>query len=114
MSREVERASVQMHPEQQPDRRSLQTKRSGSESDDPVDRFVGQPEISDHVIVQDANAAGRDRSHRELLLTGNTKLANDEDVQGRIERLRHLEGHRHAATRQREHKNIGPIGVVLQ
>ena len=79
-----------------------------------IDHFFRQAEAADYVVVQYANVAGRDGTHRQLFLTGNAELANDEDVEGRIERSRHLERHRHATTGQREHKDIGSIGVMLQ
>src|SRR5256885_4916617 len=47
-----------------------------------------------------------DRAHRELLVPREPELAHDEDVERRAERLGDLEGHRHAAPRQREHDDV--------
>ena len=47
-------------------------------------------------------------------MAGNAELADDKDVEGSVERLRHLERHRQTAPRQREDEHIGSIGVVLQ
>ncbi len=40
-----------------------------------------------------------ERSHRELFVTRDAKLADQENVEGSLQRLRYLESHRHAAAR---------------
>jgi len=48
-------------------------------------------ERSHDVVVHDARAAGRDRTHGELLVAGDTELAHEHDVEGQRERTSDLE-----------------------
>ncbi len=64
------------------------------------------PGKSHSVGVQHASTVLSDGAHAELGLEGDTKLADDEDVEGHAERARHFERHGHAAPRQAEHDRV--------
>ncbi len=49
------------------------------------------------------------RSETEFGMTGCADLANDEEFEGGGEGSCHLEGHRHAAARQRHHQRVGEV-----
>jgi hypothetical protein len=58
------------------------------------------------VAVDDPNAALADGTHRQLGLEGQAELADDDDVERRIERPGDLEGDRHATTWQPQNDYI--------
>jgi hypothetical protein len=78
---------------------------------DSVDYVVRNAQILDDLIVQDPQAAGRNRTHGQLFVPGDAKLADDKDVQRRVKRLGHFKRDRHAAARQRQYDHIRAIGV---
>ena len=78
------------------------------------DHAVGDFQSPNHIVVDNPHPAGGDRTHRQLLAAWHAQLANDKDIQRRIERPRHLEGHRHAAPGQSEHRDIWAAGVSHQ
>ncbi len=43
-----------------------------------------------------------------------SQLADDEDIERGLQRLGDFEGHRHAATRQRQHQHVRAAGVLDQ
>jgi hypothetical protein len=67
--------------------------------------------LHDELIVEHAHATGGDRPHRQLLIAGDAKLADDKDIERRSEPAGHLIGNRHAAARQRQHEHVGSIGI---
>jgi hypothetical protein len=66
------------------------------------------------LVIEDARAAGGDRTHCELFVTGDAELADDKDIERRIERAGDFIGDGHAAARQRQHHHIGAVGVSGQ
>ena len=68
----------------------------------------------DHVLVQDADSTTRDGAHRQFGVSRRAQLTDDEDVQRSAQRLRHLERHRDAATRQGEHDDIVSTRVGVE
>jgi hypothetical protein len=71
-----------------------------------LDRGRRRPEFADHPVVEHADAAGRDRAHRQFLVARRAELADQEHVQGRAQRPRHLVPDRHAAARQRQYDHV--------
>ena len=65
-------------------------------------------------MIEDADSARGDRSHRQLALTGNAQFADDEDVELGPEGAGHLERDRHASPRQPEHHDIAAIDVAME
>ncbi len=61
----------------------------------------------DHLVVADSDAALADGPHGEFRLVGHTKLADDDDIKRRLERLGHLVCDGNAAPRQAQHDDIG-------
>ncbi len=45
---------------------------------------------------------------------GHSQLADDEDIERRLECPGHFKGHRHAATRQGQHQHVRAAGVLDQ
>src|SRR5207249_3006745 len=68
---------------------------------DLLDQGLRHAERADDVLVDEAQPAARDRAHRELLLTRQPQLPNEEDVERRAERPRDLRRDRDAAPRAR-------------
>jgi hypothetical protein len=71
-------------------------------------------ESADDVVVQHYDSAAGDRPHRELFVPGRAELANDEDIERRLQRGCDLEGNGNAASRQGENEQIVPSPVVLE
>ena len=69
------------------------------------------PRPLDNLIVEHAHATCRNRTHRQFLVAGDAKLADDKNVQRRAERARHLISDGHAAARQRQHEDVRAIGI---
>ena len=63
--------------------------------DDPV----GDSQLADQVLVEDAHAARGERTHGQLLVPRHAELAHDEDVEGRSQPPGDLVRDRHAAAR---------------
>ena len=76
-----------------------------------IDHVARDVQLLHDLIVEDAHAAGSDRAHRQLLVTGNTQLAYDKDVKRRGERASHLIRDRQTTARQGEHQNTWTIGI---
>lgn len=55
-----------------------------------------------------------DASHGKFLVPGHSELADDEDIQLRVERLGHLERHRYAASRKRQDDYVATATIPLQ
>ena len=65
----------------------------------------------DHVVVEHPGPARGDGTHRQLLVAWHAQLADDEDIERRLQRLGNFEGHRHAAARQGQHQHVRAAGV---
>ena len=63
------------------------------------DALGGDVQRSDHVLVQDLHSATGDGAHGQLLVARHTELADQEDVEGRLQGLRYLEADRDTAPR---------------
>jgi peptidyl-prolyl cis-trans isomerase A (cyclophilin A) len=72
-------------------------------SGNPVDQRLGRLQHLHHPIVEDADAAGGDGPHRQLLVARHAQLADQEHVQRRAQHFRDLVGDRDAAPRQGQH-----------
>src|SRR6267142_3821962 len=79
-----------------------------------IDYLIGNVQSSDDLLVHDSHTAGGNRSHGQLLLLRQSKLAHEEDIQGSIKSPGHLKCHRNATSRQGEHNYIAAIGVLLE
>jgi hypothetical protein len=82
-----------------------------------VDRFnpfCGQIQSLDQLGVEHTHASRRDRSKRELLMTGYPQLANQVDVKRQIQLASHLVGHGNAAARQPQDDHIVAAGILAQ
>ena len=79
-----------------------------------IDHVAGNAERVDDLVVHQANAAARDRAHRELLVSGHAELADDEHVERHAERPRHLARDGHTAARQGQHDHVVAIAVAGQ
>src|SRR5919198_3341439 len=64
--------------------------------------------------LRTADAAARDRAHRQLGLLGKPELADDEDVERHLELACDLEGDRDASAREREHDHVLAASVLRQ
>src|SRR5207245_1888946 len=53
-----------------------------------IDRFLWQGDVAEDVAVEDADAAGGDRSHGQLFVAGYSEFSDDENIQRSVERLR--------------------------
>ena len=62
--------------------------------------------------IHDTDSAGSDSAHRVFLVSRNSKLANDENVERNVKRLRDLECYGNTAAWQPEHDHVrlAPIG----
>jgi hypothetical protein len=60
----------------------------------------------DHRFVQHQYVALADSAHRELGLERDPELADKDHIQGRAERLRHLERDRYPTPRQAQHDHV--------
>jgi hypothetical protein len=60
----------------------------------------------DHLVVENANAPGGDRTHGEFGMPGQPELSHHEHVKGRLERAGDFVGDWNTASRQREHDHI--------
>src|SRR5438445_775911 len=72
------------------------------------DRFRRNSERLHDLFVQNLNSAARDRTHRQLGLRGKSELADDEDVEGRLQLACDLETDGNAAPRQCEDDHVVP------
>ena len=66
---------------------------------DRIDHLIGDAKLFNELIVEHAHAAGSNRTHRQLLVTGNSEFADDKNIERRAELARHLVGNGHAAAR---------------
>jgi hypothetical protein len=78
---------------------------------DRVDLLLGYPHQAGHTRLQDAHAAGADRTHREFLVVRHAELAYQQQIELGAQRGRHRRGNRHAAARQGQHDHVGPVRV---
>ncbi len=78
---------------------------------DPLDCRLRDPVRLHHVLVQHADAAGRDRAHRKFFVTGYAELTDEKDVERKFEGAGNLVPDRNAAAREREHNGIRPSTV---
>jgi hypothetical protein len=68
----------------------------------------------DYVVVENPGPSRCDGAHRELFLARNSQLAGDDDIQRRVQNPGNLNGHRHTASWQGEHKQVRTAGVFAQ
>ncbi len=66
----------------------------------------------DNVRVKDTHATGGDGAQRQLFMPRHAELADDQAVQGRVQRPCDLEGNGDAATRQAKDQQIAPVLIV--
>jgi putative phosphoribosyl transferase len=78
------------------------------------DDVVRNAAQADDVVIEDANAAARDRAHRELRLERDAELPHDEDIEGRAEGRGDFERDRHPAARQTEHEDVAARGICAE
>jgi hypothetical protein len=78
---------------------------------DGIDYIIWNPKRPDYLVIQYAHTAGRHRSHRKLLVAGDTELPYQENVEGRMECLRHLVSNRYSSARKRKHQHARLIRV---
>jgi hypothetical protein len=78
---------------------------------DCLDHIVRNAQTGHHVVIEHAHAAGRDRTHRQLLVAGNPQLAHEKHVQGCAEDPGHLVRDGYAATREGQDDHIGAISI---
>jgi hypothetical protein len=81
---------------------------------DRLDPLRRQAERLDHRLVEHADAAGRDRAERMLLVPGHPELAHQEHVERRTQLPSDLVRDRHAAPRQPEHDDVVAPRVAAQ
>jgi hypothetical protein len=79
-----------------------------------VDDAFRDAERSHHVVIHEANAAAGDGAHCQFLVPRYAEFAHHEDIQWSMQRTRHLERNRDAATRQRQHQHVLAAGECLQ
>jgi hypothetical protein len=68
----------------------------------------------DEPLIKNLNFSLGHRSHGEFAVAGNAELANEKDVQRRLKGPSHFERDGHAASRQREYRNVRRISIVQQ
>jgi hypothetical protein len=73
--------------------------------------MVRDPETMHELVVEHTHTAGRERAHRELLVSGDAQLAHDKNVEGSAKRACDFICDRYATTRQRQHKQVRAVGV---
>jgi hypothetical protein len=78
---------------------------------DLVNNIVRDLQILDHIFIENAHTTRRNRTHRKFLLAGRAELSYEKNVQWSTKRSCHLESDGYSSTRQRQDKNVGPIGV---
>ena len=61
--------------------------------------------------IHDTDSAGSDSAHRVFLVSRNSKLADDEDIEGNVKRLRDLECYGNTAAWQPEHDHV-PLAAI--
>src|SRR5262249_4277118 len=79
-----------------------------------VNHFVRNARVMHHLSIENAHAAAGDGAHGEFFVTGYAEFADNENVEGNAKGLGDLEGHRHAAAREREHDNAWLTGVMSE
>src|ERR1700730_404593 len=78
----------------------------------PVELFLGH--LPDERGIDEDDASGGDRPHRELLVAGKADLANHEDVEWRTEAPCHRLRHRYASARQCENEEVSRPAQVFE
>ena len=79
---------------------------------DGVDDLRRNAQVCDDVLVEDSNAAGGDRTHRQLFVAGDTELAHDESIGPNAEPGSDLGRHHHPTAGQAEHHQVGGLVTV--
>lgn len=70
------------------------------------DLHLGDPELGDERLVQNFVTSRSDGADGELRLIRRAELADDENIERRVQRLRDLEADRHTAAREGEDQRI--------
>jgi hypothetical protein len=76
-----------------------------------LDRGRPQVDLGEDLVVEDPDAAARDRAHGQLLVPRHAELADQEDVERRLERAGDLVADRDASARERQDDDARPVGV---
>ena len=71
-------------------------------------------DCSHHRFVEHPETAGSNGAHSELLLARDPKLADDDNVQWRMECLGNFKAYWHTAARKRKNQHIGVIRISRQ
>src|SRR5262249_41121903 len=79
-----------------------------------VDQLVLEAQLANDGLVDHADAAGCDRTHRQLGPRRNAGLADEEDVERRAQGSCHLSRNRNAATGQPEHDGVDGLELPRQ
>jgi hypothetical protein len=79
-----------------------------------VDRICWNTRPAHDVVVHHADAARRDRTHRQFRVAWQSQFPDQEDIEWCAERRRHLVGDGHAAAWQRQHHDVVPPGVLIE
>jgi hypothetical protein len=78
---------------------------------DRIDDMLGDAKTFNELIVEHEYATRSNRTHRQLLVAGDAKLAHDKNVQRCTERTGHFIPDGHAAARQGQHEHVWAIGI---
>ena len=76
-----------------------------------IDRVGAEAEPAQHVLVDERDAVLGDGADGQLRLVRRAELADEQHVQRRRERARHLRRDRHAAAGEAEDDDVGAVGV---
>jgi hypothetical protein len=75
---------------------------------------IVDPQGVNELLVQHPRVAAGDRAHGQLLVSGHAELSHQEGVEAGVERLGHLEPHRHAPAREPEDDHVRLTRVPLE
>ncbi len=79
-----------------------------------LDGLGRHAQTADHVVVDHRDPAAGDRPHRQLFPARHAQLSDKEDVKRGTQRGGHLIRHRHAATREPQHYDVGSGPVLVE
>ena len=77
-----------------------------------IDDVGGDAEFIDDSLIQDLDASGGDRPHREFATIGDAEFANEKDVQRDAELTSNFEAHGHAAPGQGKDDDFRVMGIL--
>jgi hypothetical protein len=85
--------------------------------DDGLHDVIGDVQFADDLVIQQDSAVGGDGAHGELGLSGRSKLACNENIEGQLQGQRDFEGDWYAAAGESQddgRAKIGPRGDGLR